>query len=139
MSEYLVCLTFDFDAMTGLVARGLTTPTPVSRGEFGAIAVDRILPLLERHRIPASWFAVVDEDEAEVPDLLPADAEEAAPLLEAGEMLDVGDILDAVETRGAAAPPAGFTGAPERAGLPLEPPDLFAAEPEPVGPPSQFL
>jgi peptidoglycan-N-acetylglucosamine deacetylase len=56
MSEYLVCLTFDFDAMTGLVARGLTTPTPVSRGEFGAIAVDRILPLLERYRIPASWF-----------------------------------------------------------------------------------
>jgi peptidoglycan-N-acetylglucosamine deacetylase len=56
MSEHLVCLTFDFDAMTGLVARGLTTPTPVSRGEFGAVAVDRILPLLERHRIPASWF-----------------------------------------------------------------------------------
>ena len=56
MGEYLVCLTFDFDAMTGLVARGLTTPTPVSRGEFGAIAVDRILPLLERYSIPASWF-----------------------------------------------------------------------------------
>lgn len=56
MSDHLVCLTFDFDAMTGLVARGLTTPTPVSRGEFGAIAVDRILPLLARHRIPASWF-----------------------------------------------------------------------------------
>lgn len=47
-SEHLVCLTFDFDAMTGLVARGLKTPTPVSRGEFGAIAADRILALLAR-------------------------------------------------------------------------------------------
>jgi peptidoglycan/xylan/chitin deacetylase (PgdA/CDA1 family) len=56
MNDFRVCLTFDFDAMTGLVARGLTTPTPVSRGEFGAVAVDRILPLLERYRIPASWF-----------------------------------------------------------------------------------
>jgi peptidoglycan/xylan/chitin deacetylase (PgdA/CDA1 family) len=56
MNDYLVCLTFDFDAMTGLVARGLTSPTPVSRGEFGAVAVDRILPLLERCSIPASWF-----------------------------------------------------------------------------------
>jgi peptidoglycan-N-acetylglucosamine deacetylase len=56
MNDYLVCLTFDFDAMTGLVARGLTSPTPVSRGEFGAVAVDRILPLLARYRIPATWF-----------------------------------------------------------------------------------
>lgn len=56
MSEHLVCLTFDFDAMTGLVARGLKTPTPVSRGEFGAIAADRILALLARYGIPSSWF-----------------------------------------------------------------------------------
>lgn len=56
MKEPLVCLTFDFDAMTGLVARGLKSPTPVSRGEFGAIATDRILQLLERYGIKASWF-----------------------------------------------------------------------------------
>lgn len=56
MSEHHVCLTFDFDAMSGMVARGQKTPTPVSRGEFGAVAVDRILALLERHAIPATWF-----------------------------------------------------------------------------------
>jgi peptidoglycan/xylan/chitin deacetylase (PgdA/CDA1 family) len=56
MAEHYVCLSFDFDAMTGMVARGMKTPTPVSRGEFGAVAVDRLLPLLARHRIPATWF-----------------------------------------------------------------------------------
>jgi peptidoglycan-N-acetylglucosamine deacetylase len=56
MNTPLVCLTFDFDAMTGLVARGLKSPTPVSRGEFGAVATDRILQLLDRYAIKASWF-----------------------------------------------------------------------------------
>ena len=56
MAEHRVCLTFDFDAMTGMVARDLKTPTPISRGEFGAVAVDRILALLDAHAIAASWF-----------------------------------------------------------------------------------
>lgn len=56
MSEHHVCLTFDFDAMSGMVARGMKTPTPISRGEFGAVAVDRILALLERHAVPSTWF-----------------------------------------------------------------------------------
>ena len=56
MSQHIVCLTFDFDAMTGMVARGLKTPTPISRGEFGAVAVDRILSLLDKYRLPSSWF-----------------------------------------------------------------------------------
>ena len=56
MAEHLVCLSFDFDAMSGFVARGMNTPTPVSRGEFGAIGVERILPLLQKHQIQASWF-----------------------------------------------------------------------------------
>ena len=56
MSEHYACITFDFDAMSGLVARGLTTPTPVSRGEFGAVALPRILDLLKRYDIPASFF-----------------------------------------------------------------------------------
>ena len=53
---HFVCLSFDFDAMSGMVARGLKTPTPVSRGEFGALAVGRILSVLERHAILSSWF-----------------------------------------------------------------------------------
>lgn len=56
MKTLIACLTFDFDAMSGLVARGLTTPTPVSRGEFGAVAVPRILDLLKKHQIKATFF-----------------------------------------------------------------------------------
>lgn len=56
MSQHYACITFDFDAMSGLVARGLTTPTPVSRGEFGAVALPRILELLKRYNVPSSFF-----------------------------------------------------------------------------------
>jgi peptidoglycan/xylan/chitin deacetylase (PgdA/CDA1 family) len=56
MKRLIACLTIDFDAMSGLVARGLTSPTPVSRGEFGAVAVPRVLELLAHHGITASFF-----------------------------------------------------------------------------------
>src|SRR6266850_707390 len=42
--------------MSGWIARGMTTPTPVSRGEFGVIGAARILALLKKHDIPATWF-----------------------------------------------------------------------------------
>ncbi len=54
--RHLVCLTFDFDAMSGFVARGLTTPTMISRGEFGVVGARRLLALLETHGILATWF-----------------------------------------------------------------------------------
>lgn len=56
MPRHIVCLTFDFDAMTGFIARGLTTPTPISRGEFGLVGVRRILDLLRKYSIRASIF-----------------------------------------------------------------------------------
>lgn len=56
MATHYVCLSFDFDAMSGMVARGLKTPTPLSRGEFGAVGAMRLLDLLERHGLPSSWF-----------------------------------------------------------------------------------
>jgi peptidoglycan/xylan/chitin deacetylase (PgdA/CDA1 family) len=56
MARHIVCLTFDFDVMSGFVARGMTTPTPISRGEFGIVGAGRILALLERHGIRATWF-----------------------------------------------------------------------------------
>ena len=56
MAKHIVCLTFDFDAMSGFIARGLTTPTPISRGEFGVVASSRLLELLRRYEIPATWF-----------------------------------------------------------------------------------
>jgi peptidoglycan-N-acetylglucosamine deacetylase len=56
VTRHLVCLSFDFDTSSGMIARGLTSPTPVSRGEFGAVAAPRILTLLERRGLPSTWF-----------------------------------------------------------------------------------
>lgn len=56
MPRHIVCLTFDFDAISGFIARGMTTPTPISRGEFGVVASERILALLRRYEIAATWF-----------------------------------------------------------------------------------
>jgi len=51
-----VCLTFDFDGPSLWIQRGMTTPTSISRGEFGAVAVPRILRLLERRGLPVTFF-----------------------------------------------------------------------------------
>ncbi len=57
MARHIVCLTFDYDAMSGFIARGMTSPTPVSRGEFGPnVAAPRILALLRKYRIATSWY-----------------------------------------------------------------------------------
>ena len=53
---HLVTISFDFDAMSGFIARGMTSPTPISRGEFGALAIPRILALLARYRVQSSFF-----------------------------------------------------------------------------------
>ena len=56
MPRHIVCLTFDFDALSMWIARRMTTPTPISRGEFGVVGAERILELLKRNRISATWF-----------------------------------------------------------------------------------
>ena len=57
MGRAIVCLTFDFDAISGWIARGMTSPSPISRGEFGPrVGVPRILDLLARYDIYSSWF-----------------------------------------------------------------------------------
>src|SRR5690625_4326256 len=56
MPDGHVCLTFDFDALSVWVDRGQLTATPRSRGEFGAVAVPRLLDVLERRGLPATWF-----------------------------------------------------------------------------------
>jgi peptidoglycan-N-acetylglucosamine deacetylase len=53
---HLVTISFDFDAMSGFIARGMTSPTPISRGEFGALAIPRILALLAKYRVQSSFF-----------------------------------------------------------------------------------
>ena len=56
MPRHIVCLTFDFDTQSGFMARGMTTPTPLSRGEFGVIGARRILDFLQARGIKATWF-----------------------------------------------------------------------------------
>src|SRR5215470_12239118 len=53
---HIVCLTFDFDTQSGFIARGMTTPTPLSRGEFGLVGAQRILALLKSFGLRATWF-----------------------------------------------------------------------------------
>ncbi|UCD57445.1 MAG: polysaccharide deacetylase [Candidatus Hydrogenedentota bacterium] len=56
-----VVLSFDFDAESMWISLGLTTPTPVSRGEYGArVAVPRILALLDKYTIRATFFVPAD-------------------------------------------------------------------------------
>jgi peptidoglycan-N-acetylglucosamine deacetylase len=54
--RHIVCLTFDFDTQSAFIARGMTTPTPLSRGEFGLVAAPRILAMLKSRAIRATWF-----------------------------------------------------------------------------------
>ena len=52
-----VCLTFDFDAISLWVGPyAATSPSAISRGEFGAVGVRRILRLLDRFGIPGTFF-----------------------------------------------------------------------------------
>ena len=56
MGELLVCLTFDHDNASSFISRGWTSPTLISRGDFGIVAVPRILKLLAQHAAPSTWF-----------------------------------------------------------------------------------
>ena len=64
------CITFDFDAMSVWIGSvGTTNPSMVSRGEFGAVAIPRILDLLARYKVPAS-FCVPGHTVLAFPDLV---------------------------------------------------------------------
>ncbi|MGE0255399.1 MAG: polysaccharide deacetylase [Alphaproteobacteria bacterium] len=56
MPRHIVCLTYDFDTESGFIARGLTTPTSLSRGEFGLTAARRLVDMLEQRGLPSTWF-----------------------------------------------------------------------------------
>lgn len=56
-SKPTICLTFDFDAISlWLGPFKATSPSMISRGEFGVIGAKRILDLLSRHGIKSTWF-----------------------------------------------------------------------------------
>jgi len=52
-----VALSFDVDNMSASLARGDLAPGVLSRGEYGAVdGLPRILRLLDKHQVPASFF-----------------------------------------------------------------------------------
>ncbi len=53
---HVVCLTFDYDNASPAIARDMTTPTMISRGDFGQVAAERLIRLLGQRRIPSTWF-----------------------------------------------------------------------------------
>jgi peptidoglycan/xylan/chitin deacetylase (PgdA/CDA1 family) len=56
MARHIVCLTLDFDTMSPFIARGLTSPSPLSRGEFGVVGAARLIELLKRYGVASTWF-----------------------------------------------------------------------------------
>jgi peptidoglycan/xylan/chitin deacetylase (PgdA/CDA1 family) len=56
VKKNIVCLSFDFDVLSIWISRGMTTPLPLSRGEFGLVGSQRILNLLQTFDIKATWF-----------------------------------------------------------------------------------
>jgi len=56
-AKVAVALSFDFDAETNALRDGQYSPGALSQGEYAArVAVPRILKLLDKYRIPASFF-----------------------------------------------------------------------------------
>jgi peptidoglycan/xylan/chitin deacetylase (PgdA/CDA1 family) len=52
-----VCLSFDVDNESYLLAAGETSPNTLSTGDFGAQSgLPRVLRMLDRHQVPASFF-----------------------------------------------------------------------------------
>ena len=77
MPNSIVCLSFDFDAMSVWLAYDRVTPAMLNRGEYGArVGVPRILELLERNDLKATFFVPGHTVES-----FPA---ETAAILEAG-------------------------------------------------------
>jgi len=57
LSKHIVCLTFDFDAISGFIARGQTTASWISRGEFGPrVGTPRLLALMKDYGIRSAWY-----------------------------------------------------------------------------------
>lgn len=52
-----VCLTFDFDAISVWIGNfHATSPSAISRGEFGVVGAQRLLDLLSQWKLPSTWF-----------------------------------------------------------------------------------
>jgi peptidoglycan-N-acetylglucosamine deacetylase len=56
MPRHIVCLTFDHDHMSGFIARGLTSPTVISRGEYDTVVIPRLVALMKKYDIKGTFF-----------------------------------------------------------------------------------
>ncbi|MBS0539651.1 MAG: polysaccharide deacetylase family protein, partial [Proteobacteria bacterium] len=56
MPRFIVCLTFDHDHLSGFIARGLTSPTVMSRGEYDIVVIPRLVALLGKYGIKGTFF-----------------------------------------------------------------------------------
>src|SRR5690349_25051990 len=56
MAQLFVCLSFDYDNASSYIARGLTSPSMLSRGDFGTVGAERILALLHANDLRSTWF-----------------------------------------------------------------------------------
>jgi peptidoglycan/xylan/chitin deacetylase (PgdA/CDA1 family) len=55
--KYAICLTFDFDAISGWLEMGLASPAYLSRGEFAAtVGAPRVLEIMNKYGIKTTWF-----------------------------------------------------------------------------------
>lgn len=114
------CLTFDFDAMSVWIgSMKSNNPSMISRGEFGATALPRILELTQRYNILATFF-VPGHTALAFPDLVKRIADEGheighhgwvhenpADFAEAGERLNLERGFDALE-KAAGVRPVGY-------------------------------
>ena len=56
-TTHSACLTFDFDAMSAwITSLGTNNPSMISRGEFAIVGVQRVLDVLRRHDVRATFF-----------------------------------------------------------------------------------
>ncbi len=56
MPRHIVCLTFDHDHLSGFIARGMTSPTAISRGEYDIVVIPRLVALMEKYGIRGTFF-----------------------------------------------------------------------------------
>ena len=77
------CITFDFDAMSLWIAGRNPNPSSISRGQFGAVAMPRILDLLEKYGVIAS-FAVPGHTALAFPRIVRGIAERGHEILHHG-------------------------------------------------------
>lgn len=93
------CITFDFDAMSLWIA-GSRAPNPstISRGQFGAVAIPRILDLLDKHGVVSS-FAVPGHTALAFPRVVSRIAERGHEILHHGWVHENPALLDEAAER----------------------------------------